>query len=413
MQDIKAMASELKKSQRELEMSSLEERNEALLKVADSLLRNREEILEMNKIDIANARLKGMKEGLVDRLYLDDERLVGIVDNIHSIVKLDDPIWNSSKVWTRPNGMTIAKMTVPIGVIGIIYESRPNVTVDAFSLAIKSGNTILLKGSSSSINTNTAIVKAIKSGLRDSSITENVVFFIEDERREVADEMMNLTGALDLLIPRGGKELINYVVEHSKVPTLKTGEGNCHIFVDETADFKMAIDIIKNAKLQRVGVCNACETVLIHENIRTDFLPLLYEVIGDKVELRGCERVREIIPAKVAKESDWYEEYLDYILAVKVVDSLYDAIDHINKYGTKHSESIITNDLNNALVFQKRVDSSCVYVNASTRFSDGTEFGFGTEMGISTQKLHARGPVGLEQLVTYKYVITGNGQIRK
>ena len=413
MQDIKAMASELKKSQRELEMSSLEERNEALLKVADSLLRNREEILEMNKIDIANARLKGMKEGLVDRLYLDDERLVGIVDNIHSIVKLDDPIWNSSKVWTRPNGMTIAKMTVPIGVIGIIYESRPNVTVDAFSLAIKSGNTILLKGSSSSINTNTAIVKAIKSGLRDSSITENVVFFIEDERREVADEMMNLTGTLDLLIPRGGKELINYVVEHSKVPTLKTGEGNCHIFVDETADFKMAIDIIKNAKLQRVGVCNACETVLIHENIRTDFLPLLYEVIGDKVELRGCERVREIIPAKVAKESDWYEEYLDYILAVKVVDSLYDAIDHINKYGTKHSESIITNDLNNALVFQKRVDSSCVYVNASTRFSDGTEFGFGTEMGISTQKLHARGPVGLEQLVTYKYVITGNGQIRK
>lgn len=413
MQDIKAMASELKKSQRELEMSSLEERNEALLKVADSLLRNREEILEMNKIDIANARLKGMKEGLVDRLYLNDERLVGIVDNIHSIVKLDDPIWNSSKVWTRPNGMTIAKMTVPIGVIGIIYESRPNVTVDAFSLAIKSGNTILLKGSSSSINTNTAIVKAIKSGLRDSSITENVVFFIEDERREVADEMMNLTGTLDLLIPRGGKELINYVVEHSKVPTLKTGEGNCHIFVDETADFKMAIDIIKNAKLQRVGVCNACETVLIHENIRTEFLPLLYEEIRDKVELRGCERVREIIPAKVAKESDWYEEYLDYILAVKVVDSLYDAIDHINKYGTKHSESIITNDLNNALVFQKRVDSSCVYVNASTRFSDGTEFGFGTEMGISTQKLHARGPVGLEQLVTYKYVIMGNGQIRK
>ena len=413
MQDIKAMASELKNSQRELEMSSLEERNEALLKVADSLLRNREEILEMNKIDITNARLKGMKEGLVDRLYLNDERLVDIVDNIHSIVKLDDPIWNSSKVWTRPNGMTIAKMTVPIGVIGIIYESRPNVTVDAFSLAIKSGNTILLKGSSSSINTNTAIVKAIKSGLRDSSITENVVFFIEDERREVADEMMNLTGTLDLLIPRGGKELINYVVEHSKVPTLKTGEGNCHIFVDETADFKMAIDIIKNAKLQRVGVCNACETVLIHENIRTEFLPLLYEVIGDKVELRGCERVREIIPAKVAKESDWYEEYLDYILAVKVVDSLFDAIDHINKYGTKHSESIITNNLNNALVFQKRVDSSCVYVNASTRFSDGTEFGFGTEMGISTQKLHARGPVGLEQLVTYKYVITGNGQIRK
>lgn len=413
MQDINAMASELKKSQRELEMSSLEERNEALLRVADSLARNREEILEMNKIDVANARLKGMKEGLVDRLYLDDERLVDIVDNIHSIVKLDDPIWNSSKVWTRPNGMTIAKMTVPIGVIGIIYESRPNVTVDAFSLAIKSGNTILLKGSSSSINTNTAIVKAIKSGLRYSSITENVVFFIEDERREVADEMMNLTGVLDLLIPRGGKELINYVVEHSKVPTLKTGEGNCHIFVDETADFNMAIDIIKNAKLQRVGVCNACETVLIHENIRTDFLPLLYDEIGDKVELRGCERAREIIPAKVAKESDWYEEYLDYILAVKVVDNLFDAIDHINKYGTKHSESIITNDLKNSSIFQKRVDSSCVYVNASTRFSDGTEFGFGTEMGISTQKLHARGPVGLEQLVTYKYVVVGNGQIRK
>lgn len=413
MQDIRAMASELKKNQRKLEMTSLEERNGALMKVIDSLLENRQKILEMNKIDVNNAREKGMKEGLVDRLYLDDKRLADIADNIHSIVKLDDPIWNSSKVFTRPNGLTIAKMTVPIGVIGIIYESRPNVTVDAFSLAIKSGNTILLKGSSSSINTNIEIVKAIKSGLRKSSITENVVFFIEDERREVADGMMNLTGVLDLLIPRGGKELINYVVEHSKVPTLKTGEGNCHIFVDDTANFKMAIDIIKNAKLQRVGVCNACETVLVHEKIKDDFLPLLYEEIQDKVEIRGCERVREIISAKVAKESDWYEEYLDYILAIKVVDSLDDAIDHINKYGTMHSEAIITNDLNNAYIFQKRVDASCVYVNASTRFSDGTEFGFGAEMGISTQKLHARGPVGLEQLVTYKYVVMGNGQIRK
>ncbi len=413
MVDIKTMALELKKAQRDLEMSSLEERNEALLKVSDELWDKRQEILNMNELDVLNANSKGMKKGLIDRLYLDEERLAGIVDNIHSIVKLDDPIWNSDKVWTRPNGMTIARMSVPIGVIGIIYESRPNVTVDAFSLAIKSGNSILLKGSSSSLNTNIAIIKAIKEGLRSSNISENVVFFIEDERREVADEMMNLTGELDLLIPRGGKDLINYVVENSKVPTLKTGEGNCHIFVDESADFKMAIDIIKNAKLQRVGVCNACETVLIHKDIKDIFLPLLYEEIHDKVELRGCEKTKEIIDVYPADESDWYEEYLDYILAVKVVDDLNDAIDHINKYGTKHSEAIITNDLKNACIFEKRVDSSCVYVNASTRFSDGTEFGFGSEMGISTQKLHARGPVGLEQLVTYKYVVIGNGQIRK
>lgn len=413
MLDVYSMAVKLKNAQKNLEISSLDDRNNALLSVSKHLWLRREEILKMNEVDVSNAKIKGMKEGLIDRLYLDENRLSNILDNIRSIEKLKDPLWKSEKVWTHKNGMTISRMSVPIGVIGIIYESRPNVTIDAFSLAIKSGNSILLKGSSSSINTNIAIVNIIKEGLKNSSISEDVVFFVEDERREVADEIMNLQGLIDLLIPRGGKDLINYVVENSKIPTLKTGEGNCHIFVDESADFKMAIDIIKNAKLQRVGVCNACEKVLIHKNIKNKFLPLLYKELNDKVELRGCELTKEIVDVKLAYENDWYEEYLDYILAIKIVDDLDDAIEHINKYGTNHSEAIITNNLRNSLIFQKRVNSSCVYVNASTRFSDGTEFGFGTEMGISTQKLHARGPVGLEQLVTYKYVIVGDGQIRK
>ncbi len=409
--DIKGMS--LKLAEKKLSIASTEDKNFALKKVSDSINYNRKEILQENAKDVANARKSKMKEGLIDRLKLDDNRIDAIIEGIDTVIKLPDPIWRSDKVWTLENGLTISKMTVPIGVIGIVYESRPNVTVDAFSLALKSGNCILLRGSSSAINSNLALVKAIKEGLRESNIPENVIEFIEDTDREHVKEMLNATKYLDLIIPRGGRDLINYVIQNSSVPTLQTGEGNCHIYVDESGDLGKALNIVLNAKTQRVGVCNACETLLVHKNVADKFLPKLYDAINDKVELRGDNLVRNIIDAREASEEDWAEEFLDYILAVKVVDSVDEAIEHINKYGTKHSEAIITESLTNARKFQREVDASTVYVNASTRFTDGFEFGFGAEMGISTQKIHARGPVGLDQLVTNKYLVVGDGQIRK
>lgn len=403
----------LKDASKYLNKASSEEKNVALLDVSKAIRHNMGRILEANAKDIKLARENNMKEGLIDRLLLDESRIESIIDGIHTVIKLDDPIWKSERVWTLKNGLTISKMSVPLGVIGIIYESRPNVTVDAFALALKSGNSILLRGSSTAINSNRALVAAIKDGLTNSGIPTGVVEFIDDTDRALVDQMLKSTDFLDLIIPRGGGDLIKYVVENATVPTLQTGEGNCHLYIDKTANLDDALNILINAKTQRVGVCNACETLLVHADVAEDFLPMVEKALEAKVELRADDRSKAYIKAKLASEEDYQREFLDYILAIKIVDTIEEAIHHINKYGTKHSEAIVTENLKNATKFQREVDASTVYVNASTRFTDGSEFGFGAEMGISTQKTHARGPVGLEQLVTYKYLIMGDGQTRK
>lgn len=403
----------LKEAEKSLSIASTRDKNTALKKVAEAIDKSRLEILKANEIDLQNGRDNNMSEALIDRLALDNDRLDGIIDGINTVIKLADPIWQSNKVWTLENGLTISQMSTPLGVIGIVYESRPNVTVDAFSLALKSGNCIILRGSSSAINSNTALVKAIKEGLKNSDISEDVVQFVEDTSRDLVLDMLKANDYIDLIIPRGGRGLIQFVINNSTVPTLQTGEGNCHLYVDESADLNMAVNILINAKTQRLGVCNTCETLLVHESIRNKFLPMAYEAIKDKIQLRGCSETQRIIDIMPATEEDYKEEYLDAILAIKVVKGVDEAIDHISKYGTKHSEAIITESLTNASKFQRQVDASSVYVNASTRFTDGSEFGFGAEMGISTQKIHARGPVGLEQLTTYKYLVMGEGQIRE
>lgn len=403
----------LKKAALILEMADTNTKNDALDKVCKSLMKNQDLILKENQKDIENARKNNMKESLIDRLKLTEDRIKDMIEGIRTIIDLKDPIWQSNRVWTLENNLTISKMTVPLGTIGMIYESRPNVTVDAFGLALKSGNGILLRGSSSAIYSNKALVAAIKKGLRDSKIPERVIALVEDTDRNVVKEMITMNDYIDLVIPRGGKGLIDFVVQNATVPTIETGVGNCHVFVDESANQENALKIIENAKVQRPGVCNAIETVLIHKNIAQEILPKLYELLKDRVELRGCEITQGIIPVIPATEEDWAEEYLDYILAIKVVENIEEAIIHISKYGTKHSEAIITENYTNARIFQRRVDAAAVYVNASTRFTDGGQFGFGAEMGISTQKMLPRGPMGLEELVTIKYTIQGNGQIRE
>lgn len=403
----------LKAAEKQLSIASTKDKNIALEKVAQAIEARREEILRANQEDIEAGKASDMSAALIDRLTLNNERLDGIIEGIRTVIKLPDPIWKSNKVWTLENGLTISQMTTPLGTIGIVYESRPNVTVDAFSLALKSGNCIILRGSSSAIKSNTALVQAIKEGLRKSPISEEVVQFIDDTDRDLVLDMLRANDYIDLIIPRGGRGLIQFVIQNATVPTLQTGEGNCHTFIDESANLEAALKILINAKTQRLGVCNTCETLLVHEAIKDDFLPMAYEAIKDKIELRGCPRTLEVIQVKEATEEDYWEEYLDAILAVKVVKDVDEAIAHINKYGTKHSEAIVTESLTNANKFQRQVDASSVYVNASTRFTDGGEFGFGAEMGISTQKTHARGPVGLEQLTTYKYLIMGQGQVRE
>ena len=410
---IKNLGISLRKAEKQLSIASTKDKNWALKKVAEAIENNREEILKANQIDIKVGKENNMPAALIDRLMLDDQRLDGIIEGVNTVIQLPDPIWRSKKVWTIENGLTISQMTTPLGVIGIVYESRPNVTVDAFSLALKSGNCIILRGSSSAINSNLALVKAIKEGLRNSSIPEDVVGFVEDTDRDLVLDMLKANKYIDLIIPRGGRGLIQFVIKNSTVPTIQTGEGNCHIFVDETANLSDASNIVINAKTQRLGVCNACETLLVHENIASIFLPMVYESLKGRIEMRGCSETNKIVEVNKATEEDYKEEFLDAILAIKVVKDVDEAIDHINEYGTKHSEAIITENLTNANKFQRRVDASTVYVNASTRFTDGGEFGFGAEMGISTQKTHARGPVGLEQLVTYKYLVMGEGQIRR
>ncbi len=403
----------LRHSSMELAVAGTEKKNKALSLVAESLELNKDDILKANKKDIEEAKKSGMKDSLIDRLKLNSSRIDDMIEGIRKVISLKDPVWNSRDVWTLENGITVSRMSVPLGVISIIYESRPNVTIDAFTLALKSGNAILLRGSSSAIHSNTALVKAVKKGLSSGPISPDIIELVQDTDRAVVGELLNMTDYLDLVIPRGGAGLIKYVTENSKVPTIETGVGNCHIFVDESADFSKALDIIENAKIQRPGVCNSCETVLIHQNIVSNFLPQLIARIGDRVELRGCDKCQRVSGLKKAVESDWETEFLDYILAVKVVGSSKEAIQHINKYGSKHSEAILTDNLSNARLFQRQVDAAAVYVNASTRFTDGSALGFGAEMGISTQKIHARGPMGLNELVTIKYIMDGNGQIRE
>ncbi|HLR20812.1 MAG TPA: glutamate-5-semialdehyde dehydrogenase [Tissierellaceae bacterium] len=402
----------LKEASHTLETVSTNAKNTALKLVIDSLRKNLSYILSENKKDLEIAKERGMKDSFIDRLILDENRVEDIIDGINTVINFDDPIWASNHVWTLENGLTVSKMNVPLGVIGIIYESRPNVTVDAFALSLKSGNCILLRGSSSAINSNKALVKVIKEGLVESEISENVIELIEDTDRSIINQMIKLNKYIDVIIPRGGSDLIRTVVDNATVPTIETGIGNCHIFVDESGKLEDAIDIIKNAKVQRPGVCNACETILVHEAIAEKFLPILKEHLSDKVELRGCLETKKLIHVEETVK-DWSEEYLDYILAIKIVTDIDEAIEHIRKYGSKHSESIITEDFTNGNYFLRRVDAATVYINASTRFTDGGVFGFGGEMGISTQKIHARGPIGLNELVTDKYTIVGNGQIRE
>lgn len=413
MKTLRQQCISLKEASADLGGKGTEEKNEALRIVAEYLKKRERNILEANALDIDCAVAEGMKSSLLDRLRLTSERIDQMIEGIESVIGLKDPVWNSRDVWTLENGITVSKMSVPLGVISIIYESRPNVTIDAFTLALKSGNAILLRGSSSAIHSNKALVAAVKEGLEAGPISEAVIELVEDTDRAVVGELLNMTDYLDLVIPRGGAGLIKFVTENSKVPAIETGVGNCHIFVDETADRANALDIIENAKIQRPGVCNSCETVLVHRSIAEEFLPALHKRIGDRVEIRGCEESCEIIDVVKAEESDWETEYLDYILAVKTVGSCTEAIDHINKYGSMHSEAILTNDLANSRIFQRMVDAAAVYVNASTRFTDGGAMGFGAEMGISTQKIHARGPMGLNELVTIKYVMNGDGQIRE
>ncbi len=404
----------IKEASRALSITTAMDKNDALKKVATELNVMRDYILEQNEVDIENAKKSGMKESLIDRLTLTDDRINEMISGIETVISMTDPVGKSNQLWTLENGLEITKITVPIGVIAIIYEGRPNVTVDAFALALKSGNAIILRGSASAINSNMALETAITKGLSKSKISSDVIHLIKDTDRKIVNQILTADGVVDLAIPRGGHDLISMVIKNATVPTLQTGEGNNHIYVDESADIQMAVDIIKNAKMQRVGTCNSVEKLLVHENIAESLLTALQEEIADKLEFHADEVSSKILKnAKKLEDDELYTEYLDYILGVKIVKNIDEAIEHINKYGTMHSEAIVTNNLDNAIKFQKAVDASAVYVNASTRFTDGGQFGFGLEMGISTQKMHARGPVGLSELVTTKYLIMGNGQIRK
>lgn len=389
-------------------------KNQVLEAVADSLVADSKALLTANAIDVENGRKNQMPEGLVDRLMLTEARIASMAEGLRQVAALEDPIGEVTGMKKRPNGLLIGQKRVPLGVIGIIYEARPNVTADAFALCFKTGNVVILKGGSDAIHSNTAIVDCIRRTLDENGITKDAIQLISDTSRETAGEFMKMNEYVDVLIPRGGKGLIKAVVNNSTIPVIETGTGNCHIYVDESADLQMAADIVMNAKTQRVGVCNACESLLVHEKVKDAFLPVLAERLRTKnVEMRADEEAKALIPdAVTATEEDWGTEYLDYILSIKVVGSADEAIRHINRYNTGHSEAIITRDYNNAQKFLDEVDAAAVYVNASTRFTDGFEFCFGAEIGISTQKLHARGPMGLLALTSTKYIIYGNGQIR-
>ncbi len=404
-----------KATQAFLSMATTDDKNKALRAIAVSLIENQDKIIAANKIDLENGKANGLSDGMLDRLMLNSSRIDGISQGVLQVAKLEDECGKTVYEYEKDNGLYIKKITVPIGIIGIIFEARPNVTADAAALCLKSGNAVILRGGKEAINSNKAICAAMRDAVKGEGFPEDIIQLVEDTSRQSATDMMKMTEYLDCLIPRGGKGLIKSVVENSTVPVIETGSGNCHIFVDETADIDMAANIIFNAKTQRISVCNACESLVIHSKIIDRALPAIKAKLDEKnVEIRGDERAMAACSdIKPATDEDFYTEYLDYIISVKTVDSLDEAIAHINGHSTGHSESIITQNRQNADKFMQCIDSSSVYVNASTRFTDGFEFGLGAEIGISTQKLHARGPVGLVGLTSTKYLIYGDGQIRE
>lgn len=411
---LKTLGTKAQEAKAALQSLDMERKNQALKRVAEALVGERDRLLLANGRDYEKARQNGMAEGLLDRLKLTPERIEAMAKGLIQIAGLPDPVGEVMERFERPNGLHIEKVRVPMGVVGIIYEARPNVTADAFGLCFKTGNAVILKGGRDAFYSNQAVTEVIRETLAKESIPADAVLLIENNDRAVTTAFMRLKEYVDVLIPRGGAGLIRSVVENSTIPVIETGTGNCHIFIDETADIEKAVPIVINAKTQRIGVCNACESLLVHEKIADRVLPILGKALLDRqVEIRGDETVQERIPeAHAATEEDYGKEYLDLILSVKTVSSVEEAIAHINKYNTGHSDAILTEDKAHARKFLREVDSACVYVNASTRFTDGFEFGFGAEIGISTQKLHARGPMGLKELTSYKYQITGDGQVR-
>ena len=409
------LGAKAKAASRVMARLSQNDKNNALLAVADALVENAAPIIEANSIDMDNAKKNGMSEALLDRLLLTEARLEDMAIGIRQVVSLDDPVGEVISMKQRPNGLMIGQKRVPMGVIGIIYESRPNVTVDAFALCFKTGNAVILRGGSDCIHSNIAMVKVIKAALEKAGVTPDAVSLIENTDREVAKQFMKLNQYIDLLIPRGGAGLIKTVVENATIPVIETGTGNCNIYVDKSADLEKALPIIKNAKLQRLGVCNACESLVIHKDIADKAIPMIADMLSaNDCEIRGDEIAQGISSLiKAASDEDFGTEYLAKIISAKVVNSLDEAIEHINNYSTGHSEAIITEDYESSQRFLNEIDSACVYVNASTRFTDGFMFGFGAEIGISTQKLHARGPMGLLALTSTKFIVYGNGQIRE
>ena len=413
MEYIETLGANAKAAEPAISVMGTNEKNRVLSEISSLLRSHVTEIIGANKLDIEAARANGMSEAMIDRLTLTEQRIGGMADGVDKVISLPDPVGAVIGGSDLPNGLHVIKKRVPIGTIGIIFESRPNVTVDAATLCFKAGNTVILRGGSDAINSNKALVGLMRTALRNCGVNENAVQLVEDTSRAVANAMMKLNKYIDLLIPRGGGGLIHAVIENATIPVIQTGEGNCHVYVDESADIDMAVNIINNAKTQRPSVCNAIENILVHEKAAPELFRKLDMLWQGRVAIRGDEETAKLVKVeKIADDTDYATEFLDYRLSSKVVKSLDEAIEHINRFGTKHSECIVTQSLRSAEIFQQRIDAAAVYVNASTRFTDGFEFGLGAEIGISTQKLHARGPMGLEALTTYKYLINGNGQIR-
>lgn len=412
MDDLIQIGQQAQQAERQLSQLKTNQKNDVLRQMADQLRRHQDEIIAVNQTDLKQA--VDIPANFADRLKLDADRIEQMAQGLEQVASLPDPIGDVDKMWRTEDDLLIGKQRVPLGVIGIIYEARPNVTVDAFALTFKSGNTVVLRGGKEAISTNRYLVECLQAVLVNNHLDEHAIQILHDTSHETAQKLMELTEYLDVLIPRGSARLIQTVVQHAKVPVIETGAGNCHIYVDEFAQLKMATDIVVNAKTQRPSVCNAAEKLVIHSAVAKQYLPTIAKALAAfNVELRGDKRARQILPGIVAAtEEDWGREYNDYIMAIKVVDSTDEAIDHINKYNTKHSEAIVTDNYENSQKFLQQIDAACVYVNASTRFTDGFKFGFGAEIGISTQKLHARGPMGLNELTSTKYVIYGNGQTR-
>ncbi len=414
-EEIREMASKTKRASFRLANLSTEKKNVFLRRLADRLEERETAIIEANRRDLEGAKASGMKASLLDRLELNPKRIKGMAEGLRQVAELPDPVGEVVEGTRRPNGLLITKVRVPFGIIAVIYEARPNVTIDSIGLGIKSGNALILRGSSSALHSNRFLVQEAHQVLRECELPEEAISLLDYGTHEEVTYLLSLREFVDVAIPRGGFELIQAVVENARVPVIETGVGNCHVYVDDRADLEKAQRIVINAKTQRPSVCNACETLLVHREIASRFLPSMVRALQDKgVEVRGCSQTLAIVPGlREATEEDWYAEYLDLIIAVRVVNSLEEAITHINTYGSKHSESIVTEDYTHARKFVEEVDAAAVYVNASTRFTDGGEFGMGAEIGISTQKLHARGPMGLRELTTYKFVVYGNGQIRE